>query len=77
MSLTYVTSTILFALTILPFQCGLLFSSSSNKSRYGDSADNVSENVSGYGLGWTILVWTPLDTWLDTILELQLKFLFI
>ena len=64
MSLTYVTSTILFVL-ILPFQYGLLLSSSSNKSRYGDSADNVSENVSGYGLGWTILVWTPLDTWLE------------
>ena len=56
MSLTYGTSTILFALKILPFQHGLLLWSPSHKSRYGHSADNVRENVSGYGLGLTVFV---------------------
>ena len=54
MSLTYGTSTILFALKILPFQHGLLLGSPNHKSRYGHSADNVRENVSGYRLGLTV-----------------------
>ena len=56
MSLTYGTSTILFALKILPFQHGLLLWSPSHKSRYGHSADNVRQKVSGYGLGWTVFI---------------------
>ena len=40
MSLTYGTSTILFALKILPFQHGLLLWSPSHKSCYGHSADS-------------------------------------
>ena len=51
MSLTYGTSAILFALKILPFHHGLLLWSPSHKSHYGHSADNVRENISGYGLG--------------------------
>ena len=51
MSLTYATSTVLFALKILPFQYGLLLWSPGHKSRSGHSADNVREIVSGYGLG--------------------------
>ena len=53
--LTCGTSTILFALKILPFQHGLLLWSPSHKFRYGHFADNVCENVSGYGLGLTVL----------------------
>ena len=56
MSLTYSTSTILFAWKILLFQHGLLLWSSSHKSHCGHSADNVRENVSGYGLGLTVFV---------------------
>ena len=56
MSLTYGTSTVLFALKILPFQHGLLSWSSSHKTSYGHSADNVRENVSSYGLGLIVLV---------------------
>ena len=56
MFLTYGTSTILFALKILPFQHGLLLRSPSHISRYGHSADNVRENVIGYGLGLTVFV---------------------
>ena len=47
MSLTYGTSTIIFALKILPFQHGLLLLSPSHKSRYDHSTENVRENVSG------------------------------
>ena len=55
MSLTYGTSTILFAFqTILPFYDGLLLWSPSHKSRGGHSAENFCENVSGYGLGLTV-----------------------
>ena len=56
MSLTYGSNTILFALKIVPFQHGLLLWSPSHKSRYGHSADNVRENVSGYRLGLTVIV---------------------
>ena len=56
MSLTHGTSTILLTLKILPVQHGLLLWSPSHKSRYGHSADNVCENVSGYGLGLTVFV---------------------
>ena len=56
MSLTYGASAILFTLKILPFQHGLLLWSPSHKSRYGHSADNVCENVSGHGLGLTVFV---------------------
>ena len=54
--MSYVTSTILSSLKILPFQHGLLLWSCSHKSRQGHSADNVHENVSGYGLGLTVFV---------------------
>ena len=60
MSLIYGTSTILFALKVLPFQHGLLLWSSSHKSRYGHCADNICENVSGYGLGLTALFFPKL-----------------
>ena len=56
MSLIYGTSTILFILKIFPFQHSLLLWSSSHKSRYGNSAGNVCENVSAYGLGLTVFV---------------------
>ena len=56
MPLTYGTSTILFALKILPFQHGIILWSPSHKSCYGHSADNACENVSGCGLGLTLLV---------------------
>ena len=61
MSLTYGISTILFALKILPFQHGLLLSSPTQKSCYGHSADNVPENVSGYGIGLTVFVLSEND----------------
>ena len=48
MSLIYGTSNILFALKIFHFQHGLLLWSPSHKFRYGHSAENVCENVSGY-----------------------------
>ena len=51
MSLTYGTSTILFAWKVLPFQHGLLLWSPSHKLRHGHCANNAGENVSGYGLG--------------------------
>ena len=56
MSLTYGTSTVLFALKILPFQHGLLLWSPSHQSHHGHSADNVRKNVSGYGLPLTVFV---------------------
>ena len=58
MSLTYGTSTILFALKILPFQHGLLLWSPCHKSRYGHSSVNVCENFSGYGLGLKVFVFS-------------------
>ena len=56
MSLTYGTSTILFALKILPFQHDLLLWPPRQKSCYDHSADNVHENVSGHGLGLTVFI---------------------
>ena len=56
MSSTDGNSTILFALKILLLQHGQLLWSPSHKSHYGHSADNVRENVSGYGLGLTVFV---------------------
>ena len=56
MSVAYGTCTVLFVLKILPFKHGLLLWSPSHKSCYGHSADNVHENVSGYGVDLTVFV---------------------
>ena len=55
MSLIYGTSTILFDLNIFPFHHGLFLSSTSQKSRYGHSPDNVCNDVLVTGLVWQLL----------------------
>ena len=72
MSLTYGTSTILFALKILPFQHGLLLWSPSHKSRYGHSADNVTLLIAG--LIWQYLFFPKITMRAFIVVSSSTKF---